>query len=78
MTKEKRTGLNIGNVLVVIGLALVGALVIAPLLKKISNRVYRSGSRTTERDFIDNEPVIVRKDGERGDEGRKGKGEAAV
>ena len=67
MTKEKRTGLNVGNVLVVIGLALVGALVIAPLLKKISNRVYRSGSKTTERDFIDNEPVIVRKDGERGE-----------
>lgn len=70
MTKEKRTGLNIGNVLVVIGVALVGVLVIAPLLKKISNRVYRSGSRTTERDFIDNEPVIVRKDGERGEEER--------
>ncbi len=70
MTKEKRTGLNAGNVLVVIGVALVGVLVIAPLLKKISNRVYRSGSRTTERDFIDNEPVIVRKDGERGEEER--------
>ncbi len=70
MTKEKRTGLNVGNVLVVIGVALVGVLVIAPLLKKISNRVYRSGSKTTERDFIDNEPVIVRKDGERGEEKR--------
>lgn len=70
MTKEKRIGMNAGNVLVVIGVALVGALVIAPLLKKISNRVYRLGSKTSERDFIDNEPVIVRKDGERGEEER--------
>ena len=60
----KKLKANIQRVFVAVGLTVAGLIVVPPLVRKLSNRAYKSGSKTTEQDFIDNAPEIVRKNKE--------------
>ncbi len=48
---------------VILGIAVVvaGAVLIPIILKKVTKKAYKQGSKVTEEDFINNGPEIVRK-----------------
>lgn len=64
---ESKSSLNENLLWILVGVSVViiGFIVIPPLLRKISNKAYKTGSKVTEQDFIDNQPEIVKKENDR-------------
>ena len=53
---------NVAWIAIGILVVVVGFIAVPPLIRKLSNKAYKSGSRVTEQNFIDSQPEIVKKE----------------